>query len=89
MGTVAALVAHTGGFEITTRQLEVLKLVALGNSTQEIAAQLSISARTAQWHISRLMQMFEVPNRAALVHAAAAWLPPSPYRHLTVVSLSR
>ena len=86
---VAALIRGAGALEITTRQLEVLRHVAEGESTQEIAAHLSISARTAQWHISRLMELFEVPNRAALVHAAEAWLPPSPLRRLTVVSLTR
>lgn len=56
---------------ISTRQLRVLQFLAAGCSTKEIAARLSISPRTAQWHISRLMTVFTAPTRAALVMTAA------------------
>jgi len=56
--------------ELTPQQRALLRLVAAGSTTKEIADRLSISPRTAQWHVSRLMAIFEVPNRAALVHAA-------------------
>jgi DNA-binding CsgD family transcriptional regulator len=75
--------------ELTSQQRHVLRLVAVGCSTQEIAARLRISARTAQWHISRLMTMFDVPNRAALVYAAlSAHLLPR-FDHGRVVDLLR
>ena len=60
------------GIELTPQQRHVLGLVAIGYSTDEIATRLRISARTAQWHVSRLMSIFDVPNRAALVYAAAS-----------------
>ena len=64
---------HTGGaIELTPQQRHVLDLIATGCSTDEIATRLRISARTAQWHVSRLMAIFDVPNRAALVYAAAS-----------------
>ncbi len=56
--------------ELTPQHRDVLRFVAAGCTTKEIADRLSISARTAQWHVSRLMALFDVPNRAALVHAA-------------------
>lgn len=58
------------GIELTPQQREILRFIAGGCTTKEIADRLSISARTAQWHVSRLMAIFDVPNRAALVHAA-------------------
>ncbi len=68
---MSTLGARAGGITLTSQQRRVLRLVAAGFSTDEIAARLRISARTAQWHISRLMAMFRVPNRASLVYAAA------------------
>jgi hypothetical protein len=50
----------------------VLHLVAAGCSTKQIAFRLEISEPTVKWHVSRLFTAFQVPNRAALVRAAAA-----------------
>jgi len=50
----------------------VLHLVAAGCSTKQIAFRLDISEPTVKWHVSRLFAAFAVPNRAALVRAAAA-----------------
>lgn len=60
------------GLDLTPRQHEVLRLVARGDSNDEIAAALAIRPRTAAWHVTQLMTRFDVPNRAALVAAAAA-----------------
>lgn len=68
MGPAIRAIAHD--VEVTPRQRLLLRLIATGYATKEIAGRLSISTRTAQWHISRLLAMFDAPNRAALVHAA-------------------
>jgi DNA-binding NarL/FixJ family response regulator len=45
-----------GGTLLTARQLEVLRLVASGKTTKEIARDLGISPKTVEFHRSRLME---------------------------------
>jgi DNA-binding NarL/FixJ family response regulator len=53
--------------QLTDREREVLALVALGNSNEEIAAQLFISPATARTHVSRTMVKLGARDRAQLV----------------------
>jgi DNA-binding NarL/FixJ family response regulator len=55
---------------ITPRQREVLKLIALGQSTKAIACQLNISAKTADTHRVQLMDRLEIHDIAGLVRYA-------------------
>lgn len=48
--------ATSGGTQLTARQLEVLRLVASGKTTKEIARDLGISPKTVEFHRSRLME---------------------------------
>jgi DNA-binding CsgD family transcriptional regulator len=59
-----------GSPRLTTRQLEVLELVASGRSNREIASLLRVSENGVKAHIARLLEKFGVPNRAALVRVA-------------------
>lgn len=52
---------------LTARELEVLKLVASGMSSQEIADALSLSIKTVESHRSRVMTKLDVTNVAMLV----------------------
>ncbi len=54
---------------LTPRQIEVLTLVARGLTNREIAAQLGLSERTVDRHVSDILTRIDVPTRAA----AAAW----------------
>ncbi len=56
--------------ELTRRQREVLQLVVSGHSAKEIAALLSISRRTAEFHKARLMETLGVQTTAGLVKNA-------------------
>ena len=49
--------------DLSPRELEVLQLVARGLDNGEIAAELSISPRTAKNHVSNILAKLEVPNR--------------------------
>ena len=49
---------------LTTREVEVLKLVACGYSDKEIAAQLVIARKTARNHVERIYAKTGVSNRA-------------------------
>jgi DNA-binding CsgD family transcriptional regulator len=49
---------------LTARELEVLRLLARGLSTREIAAQLVISRKTARNHVQNIYAKAGVSNRA-------------------------
>jgi HD-GYP domain-containing protein (c-di-GMP phosphodiesterase class II) len=50
---------------LTTREVEVLRLLALGHSAREIAAQLVISRKTASHHVEHIYTKIGVSNRAS------------------------
>ena len=55
---------------LSEREREVLKLLALGQTNQEIASILFISVRTAETHRAHIMQKLGLSSRAALVRYA-------------------
>ena len=55
---------------LSDREREVLRLLALGHTNQEIAKQLYISVRTAETHRAHIMQKLRLSNRAELVRYA-------------------
>ena len=55
---------------LTDRELEVLKLVARGFSTKEIAAKLEISGRTVETHRANLMRKLGLKSVALLTQLA-------------------
>jgi len=62
--------ARAGAAPLTPRMQEVLRLVAWGYTTQQIARQLSLTDKTVEAHRSRLMQRLGLTNRAELVRYA-------------------
>jgi DNA-binding NarL/FixJ family response regulator len=57
---------------LSDREREVLRLLALGHTNQEIAKQLYISVRTAETHRAHIMQKLGLSSRADLVRYAIA-----------------
>jgi DNA-binding NarL/FixJ family response regulator len=55
--------------ELTTRELDVLRLVAAGKPNKQIAADLDISERTARTHVSRILRKLHLSSRTQ----AALW----------------
>jgi DNA-binding NarL/FixJ family response regulator len=53
--------------ELTPREREVVALVGLGLSNDEIAARLVVSPATARTHVSRAMVKLHARDRARLV----------------------
>ena len=55
---------------MTTREKEILKLLAEGNSVKEIACQLNLSVKTVEAHKFNLMRKLDIHNKAQLVQYA-------------------
>ena len=55
---------------LTPRQLEVLRLVAEGYSTKQIALKLGISAKTVETHRAQLTERLDIHHVAGLVRYA-------------------
>lgn len=55
---------------LSNREIEVLKLMAKGNSTRQIAETLFISENTVKTHIRHILEKLEVNNRAQAVSKA-------------------
>ena len=53
--------------DLSERELEVLKLIALGHTNAEIAARLYLSVRTVESHRAHIQQKTHRSSRAALV----------------------
>jgi two-component system response regulator NreC len=53
--------------DLTEREVEVLKLIALGHTNTEIAGQLYLSVRTVESHRAHIQQKLRLTTRAELV----------------------
>lgn len=58
------------GDPLTPRQREVLRLVALGKNTKEVAAELGVSVKTVETHRAQLMERLGIREVAGLVKYA-------------------
>jgi DNA-binding CsgD family transcriptional regulator len=61
----ALAAAHTGPAGLSARELQVLRLVAEGHSNRAIAAELVLSERTVDRHVSNILTKLDVPSRTA------------------------
>jgi len=57
---------------LSPRQLEILDLLALGNSDRRIAEQLGLTGYAIDYHMRQLRRHFGVQNRLQLINAASA-----------------
>ncbi|MGD1902352.1 MAG: LuxR C-terminal-related transcriptional regulator [Geitlerinemataceae cyanobacterium] len=58
---------------LSDRELQVIELVALGLTNQDIAVRLEISKRTVDNHISNILHKTKTDNRVSLVRWALQW----------------
>jgi DNA-binding CsgD family transcriptional regulator len=59
------------GLDLTDRQVDIARLVALGLTNAEIAERLQISPRTVTSHLDHIYTRLQISGRAALVSALA------------------
>lgn len=61
------LLAAKGGSQLSSRELDVLKLVAQGRSNPEIARALNLAAATAKNHVNHVMRKLGADDRTHAV----------------------
>ena len=67
------------GAVLTSREQEVMRLLAEGRTVREVAAELSLSIKTVEAHKLNLMRKLDIHNRASLVeYAMQKGLIPTP-----------
>jgi DNA-binding NarL/FixJ family response regulator len=69
LGSRAASAAD-GGAQLTRRELEVLRHVAVGRTNKEIAQELFISQRTVDMHVRNLLSKLDCRSRVEASHRA-------------------
>jgi DNA-binding NarL/FixJ family response regulator len=57
--------SNTDAHVLSTREREVIALVATGKTNREIARKLSISERTVDRHVSNILLKLNLPTRSA------------------------
>jgi two-component system response regulator NreC len=67
---LAATPADARPGDLSERELEILRLIALGHTNPEIAAQLFLSVRTIESHRAHIHQKLDLSTRADLVRFA-------------------
>jgi two-component system, NarL family, response regulator NreC len=70
LGARLAAEPQDGESELSERELEVLRLIALGHTNSEIAEQLYLSVRTVESHRAHIQQKLRLTKRSELVRYA-------------------
>ena len=65
-------------FHLTSRECQVLELVAKGLTNKEIARRLTISPKTVDAHLQKIYRKMQVSNRAEAVMAFWSTLRKNP-----------
>lgn len=60
-----------GSLKLTARETEILKLVAEGHTSPEIAQIVSLSHETIKWYRKRLLQKTGASNTAEMIRKAS------------------
>ncbi len=70
LGARLAAEPQEAGDELSEREIEVLRLIALGHTNNEIAEQLYLSVRTVESHRAHIQQKLRLTTRSELVRYA-------------------
>lgn len=63
----AELAEHSGEDQLSSRELDVLRLIASGNSNKQIAARLFISDETVKGHVTNILSKLGASDRTQAV----------------------
>jgi two-component system NarL family response regulator len=67
----AKLASQVSGERLTTREMEILALIAPGRSNKAIARELDISEGTVKTHVKSILQKLEATSRTEAVSIGA------------------
>jgi DNA-binding CsgD family transcriptional regulator len=70
MPNAARADVHGRAVRLTKREIEVLSLIAQGNSSKEAADTLYVSKRTVDFHLANIYDKLQVNNRVQAFRAA-------------------
>ena len=70
LGLLMHLDGSPSSHELTSRQREVLQLLAEGNSMKEAAAVLKLTPRTVAFHKYQMMEQLQIKSTAELIRYA-------------------
>lgn len=70
VGSLLHVENHPTAHELTSRQREVLQLLAEGNSMKEVAAVLKLTPRTVAFHKYQMMDQLHIKSTAELIRYA-------------------
>lgn len=76
VGSLAPTTQHTHTIELSDRETEVMRFIALGYSNKEIAGRLKLSIKTVETYKTRSMEKLGVRTRVEIVRYAVkrGWL---------------
>jgi DNA-binding NarL/FixJ family response regulator len=63
----AELAEHAAEDDLTSREIDVLRLIAPGNANEEVAAQLSIAEETVKSHVTNILAKLGANDRTHAV----------------------
>jgi two-component system NarL family response regulator len=69
-GVGAKLARRVTGQELTAREMEVLRAIAVGRSNKEIGVLLDITESTVKVHVSHLLEKLKAGGRAEAISLA-------------------
>lgn len=75
-----------GDLPLTTREVEILQLVAAGSTNSEVARKLWVTEQTVKFHLRNIYRKLDVANRTEASHFAHVNGLVKPDRALTAVS---
>lgn len=70
VGSLIQAADQMPGHELTSRQIEVLQLLAEGRTMKEVGSVLSLTPRTVAFHKYRIMEQLKVKSTAELIQYA-------------------
>jgi DNA-binding NarL/FixJ family response regulator len=66
-GVAAEIADHAADDDLTSREIDVLRLIATGNANKEIACQLSIAEDTVKSHVTNILAKLGANDRTHAV----------------------